>query len=185
MDDDKRSKMHGTPVSKEEVLAELGDPAGWLANSMKVEFRNRLATGATDLDIAGIRGYGRIAGYLDYLRKELAHPLGTGTSLVPPEADARIRAEAEATLRAAIEKYEARLADLERTPSDVSRYLERMRYWLDLLENNMLFAEQDPSLEPIEELQELTRESNRKRTLEIEGLRAAIAGYETLLATLS
>jgi hypothetical protein len=178
--DDKRSKMHGTPVSKEEVLADLGHPRGWLANSMKVEFRNRLCRGEADLDIAGIRGYGRMTGYLDHLRKEFEHPLGTGTGLIPPEDDARVLADAKTVLAAEIAKYEARLAELERSPADVARYVARMRHWLDLLEHNPLFAEQDPALEPIEELQELARDANRKRAEELVRLRDDIARYAAL-----
>ena len=185
MGDDKRSKMLGEPVSKEEVLKDLGHPSGWLANAMKVEFRNRLIKGQDDLDIGGIRGYGRMKGYLDFLRMEVDYPIGTGTGLIPPEDDAKILAAAQAQISAEIAKYETRLAELERSPADVAAYLDRMRRWLDMLENNSLFGEQDPSLEPLEELQEMVRDSNRKRVLEIEQLKSEIGKYDALLATLN
>jgi hypothetical protein len=183
--DDKSSKMSGEPVSNVEVIADLGHPSGWLANSMQIEIRNRLVKGNVDLDIAGIRGYGLFVGYLGFLRKQLERPIGTDTGLVPPEVEAQIRSDSEAVLTAEIKKYEDRLAELERSPAELSRCLERMRDWLDTLENNSLFAERDPLLEPIEELQELARDSNRQNTLAKEQLRAQIESYADLLTTLT
>lgn len=185
MNDDKRSKMFGEPVSKEEVLYALGHPSEWFALSRVSAFRNRLVRGQDDLDIGGIRGCGRMTGYLDFLRTELTRPIGTGTGLVPPEVDAQILSALQAEISAEIAKYETRLAELERSPAAVEDHLERMRSRLDMFENNMLFAEQDPSLEPLEELQEMVRDSNRKRIQEIEQLRADIEKYDALLGTLS
>lgn len=178
---DKRSKMWGEPVSKEEVLKELGDPAGWFANAKKVEFRHRLRKGQDDLDISGIRGYGRIGGYLDFLRKESVHPLGTGTGLVSPEKDAEILRAAQAEISEEIRKYEARLVELERSPQAVSDYIASMKWWLSYL---VRLGALDPELEPFDELKESARQENENRESEMARLQADIARYEKLLQDL-
>ena len=181
---DKKSKSFGKPVSKEEVLAELGHPSTWSRDTRKLEIEHRLHKGQKELDIAGIRGCGRLTGYLDYLRKELVHPLGANTGLVTEEVNAEILRNTQKEITAEIQKYEARLVELEKSPYAVSRFLYEARDWLKKVETNPLFAEQDPMAQPIEELQELTRESNKKRILEIAQLRADIEKYTALLATL-
>src|SRR5688572_13653478 len=119
--------MWGTPVSKEEVLEHLGDPATWEPNERKLEFQNRLKRGHADLDISGIRGYGRVTGYLAYLEKSLLRPLGTGTGLVSEAAEQAIVSAATAAITADIEKYKARLAELEQSADAIRSHLGDMR----------------------------------------------------------
>lgn len=182
MNDDKRSKMWGEPVSKEEVLQELGDPATWEQNSRQIEFRNRLKSGQDDLDISGIRGYGRFTGYLAYLTASLARPLGTGTGLVSEDAEREIARVATEAIAADIAKYEARLAELERSPDAIRSHIGDMRRWLHYVQK---IGPMDPDAEDLDELKELARESNAQRVKEIAELEADIVTYELRLAALS
>jgi hypothetical protein len=179
--DDKRSKVWGEPVSKEEVLRELGHPSAWEPNSRQVEFRNRLKRGQADLDIGGIRGYGRMKGYLRCLEETLIRPLGVGTGLVSEEEDGKILEAIVASVAAEIAKYQARLAELERSPEAVAAHVAEMRSWLAFVEK---LVPMDPDLEDLDELKEMARESNADREREIASLKADIAKYESLHATL-
>src|SRR5688572_4295149 len=157
MNDDKRSKMHGTPVSKEEVLSELGDPAEWSRQSRQLEFKKRLKRGETQLGIGGLRGYGRIEGHLAFLEKEHDAPLGTGTGLVSATENARILATARDEIIGELAECRTRLAQLERSPEAVRTYLDDMRSWLDYLRKT---GKSDPELEELDELKEMVRDSN-------------------------
>lgn len=181
MTDEKRSKMWGEPVSNDEVLRELGHPSTWEPNSRKVEFRNRLKRGQDDLDIGGIRGYGRIKGYLRYLEETLASPLGVGTGLVSQDEDVSILAGIVETVSAEIAKYQARLVELERSPEAVAAHVAEMRSWLAYV---VKLGPMDPDLEDLDELKQMAIDSNADREREIASLEADIAKYESLLATL-
>ena len=133
-DMDKRHKIAGEPVSKETVIAALGRPsAEWERNSRRIEHDKHLRYGETALDIAGIRGYAGNDGYLDYLKKSLVDPLGAGTTLVSPEENAAIIAELEPEIKAEIERYTTRLAELERSPDAVEAFINRLKWWREHL----------------------------------------------------
>jgi hypothetical protein len=179
---DKRSKMWGEPVSNEEVIAELGVPsAEWERNSRQIEFRKRLKRGQDDLDISGIRGYGRIDGYLAYLRRSLVRPLGVGTGLVSEEADECIWLMVTAEVEPEIAKYATRLAMLERSPEAVATHIEDMRRWLEYVGK---LGPMDPESEELDELKEMAKRSNEEREREIAALRRDIDSYTALLASL-
>ena len=180
--DGKYSKMHGTPVSKEEVLAELGDPAEWSRQSRKLERDKRLKRGSAELDISGLRGYGRITGYVAYLEKELTAPLGTGTGLVSEEENARILATARAEIEAELAACRARLVELERSPDAVGTHVDDMTRWLDYARR---VGKQDPELEPLDELKEMVRESNAAHDREVASLEDDIRRYQALRAALA
>jgi Asp-tRNA(Asn)/Glu-tRNA(Gln) amidotransferase C subunit len=174
--------MHGELVSKEEVIAEFERPSPeWERNSRRIEFEKRLKRGESDLGIGGIRGYGHMTGYLSYLERSLQYPLGVGTGLVPPEEDEHIRSELESEIRAEIDKYRARLAELEQSPEAVAEFLADMQSWLDYVEK---LAPMDVEDQPDEEFKELARESNKKQVDEIAQLKRDIEAYSELLRQL-
>ncbi|HTK04955.1 MAG TPA: hypothetical protein VL500_05185 [Candidatus Eisenbacteria bacterium] len=182
MNDDRRSKMHGTPVSKEEVLAELGDPAGWSRQSRKLEYARHLKRGETEPGIGGLRGCGRVGGHISFLEKERAVPLGTGTGLVSEAENMRILALAVAEIDEELAACRVRLAELEKSPDAVRAYLDDMRSWLEYLRKT---GKSDPELEDLDELRDMTIESNAAWDREVAGLEADIVRYEALLAALS
>jgi len=176
----KRNKAHGVRVSREEVLRELGDPAGWGEETRKLEFASRLKRGAKDLDIGGIRGYAQ-KGYLAYLEESLASPLGSNTGLITAEASNLIAQKNREETLAEIGKYRARLAELEGVPTEIATYIQDMSRWLDYL---VKIGEEDPDSQPIPELEELTREANLRRKKDIARLIRDIRTYTNRLAQL-
>jgi len=126
---DKSRDFKGKPVSKEEVLKELGDPAGWGKNEREVERERR------GLDkrptISGIKGYPGVEGYLDYLRESLGAPLGSNTGLVSDGKNAHIQEQEQMAIKEEIEKYDKILSELERSPEVVEQYLFTMKNWLE------------------------------------------------------
>ena len=180
----KNAQMTGVLVSKEEVITALGKPsAQWERDSRRSEFNKRLTPGQKDLDISGIKGYGVTnKGYLGYLENSLLCPLGSHTDLVSEEESLRIQEEANIETRTEIEMYRLRLVELEKSPEAIRSYIGDMQRWLTFLEG---MGPADPDKEPIEELVELTRKSNRKRELDIEALKTDIETYTQRLKTLS
>ncbi|TSC81994.1 MAG: hypothetical protein G01um101419_690 [Parcubacteria group bacterium Gr01-1014_19] len=99
---DKRDKMWGRPVSKEEVHHALGNVATWEADSRKsalygnLRYHNRLYMDG-------------IVNYLEYLEKSLENPRGSNTGLVSEEENKKIKEAVNAETRKEIEKYKALL----------------------------------------------------------------------------
>ncbi len=179
---DKRSKMLGEPVGKEEVLAELGHPSEWWPLHKRLEFEKRLIKGRQDLDIGGLRGYGRIVGYIAFLEHAIEYPLGVGTGLVSEEDDARIRAAIVEDATGDLEKCRARLIELEKSPGAVTFYIERMKNWLELC---LVMARWiDPEAEDLEELRQMAIDSQVRSAQEIESLKCDIERYTRLLQSL-
>lgn len=173
--------MEGREVSKCEVLAKLGHPAHWAREDRELEFRKHLTRGATDLDINGIKGVPGVAGYMDYLLNSLRCPLGSDTGLVSAEVSMGIKEMAEREIRKEIQKYEVRLAELEKDPGEVERYIARLRYSLCFLPE---MIDPDPNAQPLEELREGGHRRNAEIKENIERTHQEIARYSELLKNL-
>ena len=179
---DKRSKMRGKLVSKEEVLEALGHPSEWWPLHKRLEFEKRLIKGRQNLDIGGLRGYGSLEGYIAFLEGAIEHPHGVGTGLVSEEEDARIRAAIIEDATRDLEKYRARLAELEKSPEEVALYVERMKSWLETC--LMMARWINPEDEDLEELRQMAIDSQVKSAREIESLKRDIERYARLLRSL-
>jgi len=181
MDDkryDKRNKTHGVLVDNNEVLRGLGHPVHWARDERKVEFRKRLVPGYSELDIFGIKGCPGQPGYLDYLRASANNPAGSNTNLVSPEVSLGIKAMVVAEVKPEIEKYEAMLAELERSPSAVEKYVDDLKRWRKLFRDGIVA---DPDSEPIDELVELAWKGNHERRQNIALIEEEIKKYAGLV----
>lgn len=178
----KRDKMVGVLVSTEEVIAELGRPsAEWERASRRRDFETHLRPGRTDLDIAGIRGYGDIKGHLAYLTQSLVQPLGVGTSLVSDEENAAIRAELETEIRAEIERYTALLAEQEKSPEAVEAFVLSLQRWLEYMERT---GPGDPTKETDDVAYDIAQAVKKDHEHAVATLKEEIRTYTELLTTL-
>lgn len=170
---DKGKYFHGKPVSKEEVLRELGDPATWASDERKIKFENHGLD--KRINIKGLKGY------LEYLKESEMAPLGSGTGLVSKEKNTHILEQQQQAVRDEIAKWTKVLEDLEKSPEAVEEYIAQLKWWLEFLEEH---PDMDPGSELDEEMKELCRETNRKHREEKEFHKKEIGKYSKLLAKL-
>jgi hypothetical protein len=171
---DKRLKAHGVLVNKDEVLAALGHPSGWARDERRMQFEQRLIRGESELDIFGIKGCPGHPGYLDYLRKSAKRPIGSNTGLVSQEANQKILATVAEEVRPEIARYEVLLAELEKRPAAVRKYVADLKRWMEIFRSGI---DPHPEDQPIEELQELARQGNKKNWENIELIKKEIVKY--------
>ncbi len=175
---DKRRKMHGEPVGKEEVLKALGNPASWARDERKLEFNKRLVPGNKELDIFGIKGCSGSEGYLGYLERSLGCPAGSDTGLVSEEENRVILETTTQEISAEIEKYTGLLAKLEEVPAEIEKYLGALKRTIEI---KQMFWPENPEAQPIEELKELARQSNARTEREVAEIRETIGAYTEIL----
>lgn len=180
-----KDDLEGEPVSKEEILKELGDPAEWGKLHRKLEFEKRLRYGQKELDIKGIKGVPGTQGYLDFLKKELKHPIGTGTGLVSKEKNSHIEEQEKEAIKDEIKKYTKLLKELEKSPKEIERYLRKLKEKLKFLETNLLCVDLPlDNFGDTEEGRELAEKLNWGKKDNILKLKAAIKNYSDLLKRL-
>lgn len=170
----KRDKVLGEPVSKEEVLKDLGHPASWSALSRKLEFKHRLKPGQTELDLGGIKGVPGNKGYLEFLEKEFQNPLGSNTGLVSDKENVQILADNRAAIQLEIDKYRMLLEKYEQDPREIARYVGYMDSWL-----NTMSAFYSSSTEKIgdSDLDSFFESEDKKDAENLETLKARIVEY--------
>ena len=150
-----------------------------------MEFEKRLKFGHKELDIRGIRGYPGSLGYLDFLKEEFKHPIGSGTGLVSAGKNAHIEEQEKEAITDEILKYSRMLEDLEKSFPEVKAYLGELKRQLDLLENNSLFGDLPPdNFGDDEEGRNLVIKCNRERKENIEKLKEEIVRYSDLMKKL-
>lgn len=174
MTNDKRDKMIGKPVSKEEILRDLGHPGSWSASSRKQEFKRRLKPGQKDLGLGGIKGFPGHEGYLEYLEKEFKNPLGTNTSLVSDEENAQILLNNRAEIQLEIDKYRALLEKYEQDPRKIAGYIAYMNSWLKI-KINFSHSPRERTGDP--DLDASSEAADEQDAEDIEAVRARINEY--------
>lgn len=180
----KEKKMHGQPISREEVLQNLGHPEGWARDERRLEFQKRLRPGQHELDISGIKGSPGFPGYLDYLRASMKKPLGSDTSLVSDEMNVGIKAMVAHEIKPEIKKYEMLLMELEKSPEAIEAYIRVLRSNINDIFKIGLYSDQNPEEEPIEELREFAKQTNEEYKRNTEEAEREILKYSQLLAAL-
>jgi len=179
---DKKDKMQGRIVSKEEVIAQLGKPTvEWSRKARQHERQKFLTDGRIGLSIRGLKSCGERGGFIAFLEAELRCPTGWGTNLVTEEENAAIFLRATRETEAELKACRERLALLERSPDEVRRYLDDLRRWLDFARKMAALA---PESEGDDFLDELNRESREAEMSDIAAHEAEVAAYEALLARL-
>jgi len=179
--------FRGKLVSKEEVLRELGDPAGWGKMHRKLEFEKHLVFGQKELNLCGIKGLpgSLTCGYLEFLEKEFEHPIGSETGLVSAGKNFHIEEQEKEAIKDEIRKYTDLLGKLEKNPKEVSDYLDRMKQALKDLMTNPLYGDLPPdNFGDDEEGRTLVKEENLKRRENIRNLRKEIRKYTARLKKL-
>lgn len=175
----------GKPVSGEDILKELGDPAEWGKQHRQIEFEMRLRFGRKELDIVGIKGMPGSDGYLDFLNKELKHPIGSETGLVSAGKNFHIEEQEKEAIKDEIKKYSELLDGLEKSRSAVVEYLDELKKRLNNLRNSSLYADLPlDNFGDTEEGHNLVMEHNRERRENIKKLKEEIKKYSSLLKKL-
>lgn len=178
---DTTGKIPSEPISKEQLLLKLGHRAQWARKSRYYAWADLMHFGSQDdLDIAGIRGipgpHGMHGGYLSFLEDMLLHPERSNMEIVSDEENELIRKLVIEETTPEIEKYRARLTDLEKSASAVTAYIFEMNKAVDLLNFYEKTGQYDASSEGIAK-----KEADRAKIVVIN---QEIQRYTALLTTL-
>ena len=167
---DKRKKIVGEPVSKEEVLKALGHPRTWWPRQRRNEFWRHLLPGQKQMSINGLKGY------LKFLKQSLEKPPGANTGLVSDEENAEISRSVQAKISKETEKCEKRLARLEKNPLEVAFYISDLERNIDMYQSMGWMDEN----EELQGLKEIAVEANKENRTKIDKLQAELTKYKEL-----